>query len=153
MSKIFIKIEAENPFANGKQNCNFEKWRPNNKVVSSPCLLGGVVPRLLSAFNMVDSTNSITVLYDRAKLLQSNGCHNDALKELNKVIGVAEQYKEETKSMKRLLSCAWNDRGHLKYLQVNFEDAISDYTRAIELDNDFAVPYYNRGQVHYRMGT
>lgn len=102
---------------------------------------------------MVDSTNSITVLYDRAKLLQSNGCHNDALKELNKVIGVAEQHKEETKSMKHLLSCAWNDRGHLKYLQVNFEDAISDYTRAIELDNDFAVPYYNRGQVHYRMGT
>lgn len=153
MSKIFIKIEAENPFANGKQNCNFEKWRPNNKVASSPCLFGGVVPRLLSAFNMVDSTISITVLYDRAKLLQSNGCHNDALKELNKVIGVAEQYKEETKSMKRLLSCAWNDRGHLKYLQVNFEDAISDYTRAIDLDNDFAVPYYNRGQVHYRMGT
>lgn len=115
---------------------------------------GGVVSRLLSASNMADrSAGSISVLYDRAKLLHSNGCHSDALKELDKVTGLAEQYKEESESLRRLLSCAWNDRGHLKYLQVNFDDAISDYTRAIELDKDFAVPYYNRGQVHYRMGT
>lgn len=97
--------------------------------------------------------DSIAALYDRAKLLQSNGCHNDALKVLDKVIGLAEQYKEESKSVTRLLSCAWNDRGHLKYLQVKFDDAISDYTRAIELDKDFTIPYYNRGQVHYRMGA
>ena len=103
---------------------------------------------------MVDrSVDNITVFYSRARLLQSNGCHNDALKELDKVIGLAEQHKEETNWIRHLLSRAWNDRGHLKYLQVKFDDAISDYTRAIELDEDFAIPYYNRGQVHYRMGT
>ncbi|XP_078382844.1 uncharacterized protein LOC144665486 [Oculina patagonica] len=96
--------------------------------------------------------DNLAVLYDRAKLLQSNGCHNDALKELDKVTELALQYKEQSESLKRLLSCAWNDKGHLKYLQVNFDDAICDYTRAIELDKDFAVPYYNRGQIHYRMG-
>jgi len=124
-----------------------------NKLVSNPNLFAGVVSRLLSAPNMADTPDSIAVLYDRSKLLQSNGCHNDALKELDKVIRLAEQYKEETKSTSRLLSRAWNDRGHLKYLQVKFDEAISDYTRAIELDKDFAIPYYNRGQVHYRMGA
>ena len=98
--------------------------------------------------------DNIAVLYDRAKLLQSDGCYIDALKELDKIIGLTEQCKEESGPLRRLLSCAWNDRGHLKYLQVKyFDDAISDYTRAIELDKDFAIPYYNRGQVHYRMGT
>lgn len=94
----------------------------------------------------------LTSVYDRAKVLQSNGCYSDALKELDKLIQLAEQCKEQSESLKRLLSCAWNDRGHLKYLQVDFYNAISDYTRAIELSKDFAVPYYNRGQVHYRMG-
>lgn len=108
-----------------------------------------VVPRLLSASNMADN---LAVLYDRAKFLRSNGCHSDALKELDKVIELTEQCKEQSESLKRLLSCVWNDKGHLKYLQVNFDDAICDYTRAIELDKDFAVPYYNRGQIHYRMG-
>jgi len=120
------------------------------KLVSNPNLSGEVVSRLLSASNMADN---IAALYDRAKLLQSNGCHSDALKELDKVIRLAEQYKEETKSISHLLSCAWNDRGHLKYLQVKFDDAILNYSRAIELDKDFAIPYYNRGQVHYRMGA
>lgn len=112
--------------------------------------IGEVVSRLLSASNMADS---FAILYERAKLLQSKRCHSDALKELDKVIELAGQCKEQSESLKRLLSCAWNDKGHLKYLQVHFDDAICYYTRAIELDKDFAVPYYNRGQVHYRMGT
>lgn len=123
-------------------------WITNSFPIS--IFFGGVVSRLLSSPNMADN---IAVLYEGAKLLQSNGCHSDATKELDKIIRLTEQYKEESESLRRLLSCAWNDRGHLKYLQVKFDDAISDYTRAIELDKDFAIPYYNRGQVHYRMGT
>ena len=116
-----------------------------------------VVSRLILACKMADNDNNdvtldVTGFYDRAKLLQSNRFHSDALKELDKVIELAGQCKAQSESLKHLLSCAWNDRGHLKYLQVNFDDAISDYTRAIELDKDFAVPYYNRGQIHYRMG-
>ena len=47
----------------------------------------------------------------------------------------------------------WNDRGHIKYLQVDFYAAVNDFTEAIKLDSGFAVPFYNRGQIHYRMGT
>lgn len=96
--------------------------------------------------------DTIVVVYDSAKLLQRNGCYSDALKELDKLIELSKQCKEQSKSLNHLLSCAWNDRGHLKYLNVDFDAAISDYTRAIELDKNFAVPYYNRGQIHYRMG-
>ena len=40
----------------------------------------------------------------------------------------------------------------LRYLWVDFDEAISDYTEAIELDPTFAIAYYNRGQIHYRLG-
>lgn len=48
---------------------------------------------------------------------------------------------------------AYNSRGHIRYLWVEFDDAIDDYSAAIELDPNFAVAYYNRGQIHYRLGT
>lgn len=47
---------------------------------------------------------------------------------------------------------AYNSRGHIRYLWVEFDDAVGDYSEAIELDPKFAVAYYNRGQVHYRLG-
>lgn len=46
----------------------------------------------------------------------------------------------------------WNNSGHTKYLQVDFDDAIFDYTKALQLDPSLAVAYYNRGTVHYRLG-
>lgn len=96
--------------------------------------------------------DTLASVYDGAKLLQSSGCYSDALKELDKLIELSKKCKEQSESLNHLLSCAWNDRGHLKYLKVDFDAAISDYTQAIELDKNFAVPYYNRGQIHYRMG-
>ena len=47
---------------------------------------------------------------------------------------------------------AYNSRGHIRYLWVDFDEAISDYSEAIELDPKLAVAYYNRGQIHYRLG-
>ncbi|XP_049800769.1 uncharacterized protein LOC126235886 isoform X1 [Schistocerca nitens] len=48
---------------------------------------------------------------------------------------------------------AYNNRGHLRYLQVNFDGAIEDYDKAIANDPDLAVAYYNRGTVFYRLGS
>ena len=50
------------------------------------------------------------------------------------------------------LADAFNSRGHIKYLRVEFDEAIEDYTEAIKIDPNFSVPYYNRGQIHYRLG-
>ena len=50
------------------------------------------------------------------------------------------------------LTDAFNTRGHIHYRWVDFDEAIQDYSEAIKVDPKFAVAYYNRGQVHYRLG-
>ena len=50
------------------------------------------------------------------------------------------------------LTDSYNARGHIRYLWVDFDDAIKDYTAAIKRDPCLVVAHYNRGQVHYRLG-
>ncbi|XP_060089510.1 tetratricopeptide repeat protein 32 [Heteronotia binoei] len=52
----------------------------------------------------------------------------------------------------RDLATALNNRGQIKYLRVDFYEAMDDYTSAIEAQPDFEVPYYNRGLILYRLG-
>ncbi|XP_047903357.1 tetratricopeptide repeat protein 32 isoform X1 [Anser cygnoides] len=51
----------------------------------------------------------------------------------------------------RDLATAFNNRGHIKYLRVEFAAAMEDYAAAIESQPGFEVPYYNRGLVLYRL--
>lgn len=53
----------------------------------------------------------------------------------------------------RDLATALNNRGQIKYLRVDFDAAMEDYTAAIQSQPAFEVPYYNRGLVLYRLGT
>ncbi|XP_035416107.1 tetratricopeptide repeat protein 32 [Cygnus atratus] len=53
---------------------------------------------------------------------------------------------------RRDLATAFNNRGHIKYLRVEFAAAMEDYAAAIESQPGFEVPYYNRGLVLYRLG-
>ncbi|KAM3861444.1 tetratricopeptide repeat protein 32 [Diretmus argenteus] len=50
------------------------------------------------------------------------------------------------------LATALNNRGQIKYLRVDFREAVEDYTTAIEADCQFEIPLYNRGLIHYRLG-
>ncbi|XP_072418756.1 tetratricopeptide repeat protein 32 [Chiloscyllium punctatum] len=50
------------------------------------------------------------------------------------------------------LANAYNNRGQIKYLRVDFYEAMDDYTLAIQTKEDFEVPYYNRGLICYRLG-
>lgn len=50
------------------------------------------------------------------------------------------------------LATAYNNRGQIKYLRVDFHEAIEDYSSAIEADSQFEIPFYNRGLIHYRLG-
>ncbi|KAI1897328.1 hypothetical protein AGOR_G00082190 [Albula goreensis] len=50
------------------------------------------------------------------------------------------------------LAVALNNRGQIKYLRVDFYEAMDDYTSAIQANSHFEVPYYNRGLIRYRLG-
>ncbi|KAG7222704.1 hypothetical protein INR49_026313, partial [Caranx melampygus] len=50
------------------------------------------------------------------------------------------------------LATAYNNRGQIKYLRVDFHEAVEDYSSAIEADSQFEIPFYNRGLIHYRLG-
>lgn len=50
------------------------------------------------------------------------------------------------------LATAYNNRGQIKYLRVDFHEAVEDYTSAIQTDSRLETPFYNRGLIHYRLG-
>lgn len=50
------------------------------------------------------------------------------------------------------MALALNNRGQLKYLGVDFDGAVEDYTKALSLDKELSSSYYNRGTIFYRMG-
>ena len=52
----------------------------------------------------------------------------------------------------RDLALIYNNRGHAKYMMVDFYQAKDDYDQAVRLDPRLAVAYYNRGTIQYRMG-
>ena len=52
----------------------------------------------------------------------------------------------------RDLALVYNNRGHAKYMMVDFYEAKDDFDEAVRLDPCLAVAYYNRGTIHYRMG-
>ncbi|KAK7074646.1 tetratricopeptide repeat [Halocaridina rubra] len=49
------------------------------------------------------------------------------------------------------LASAYNNRGHSRYMQVLFDEAIEDYRVALFHDPTHAVAYYNRGTIYYRL--
>lgn len=50
------------------------------------------------------------------------------------------------------LAIAYNNRGQVKYLRVDFYEAMDDYTSAVQINRQFEVPLYNRGLIRYRLG-
>ena len=53
---------------------------------------------------------------------------------------------------KEKLALAYNNRGFLHYLDVEFKLSTQDYSAAIDYNPGLAVAFYNRGLVTYRMG-
>ena len=45
-----------------------------------------------------------------------------------------------------------NNRGHLRYLNADFDEALEDYSEALKHDATLAEAYYNRGVIYYRIG-
>ena len=86
-------------------------------------------------------------MYQKAKLCLEKGKLDESFRLFSSFIDDPNSilYPEE-------LTNSYNARGHIRYLWVDFDDAIMDYTEAIKRDPSFAVAHYNRGQVYYRLG-
>ena len=52
----------------------------------------------------------------------------------------------------KTVAIAFNNRGHSRYMQVKFDEAVEDYNEAIKLNPKLSVSYYNRGTIFYRLG-
>jgi tetratricopeptide (TPR) repeat protein len=63
-----------------------------------------------------------------------------------------EQAFEKGGLPRRVLAAGYNNRGRCLYDSAQYDTALADVDRAIELDPDFAAAYYNRGRVHNAMG-
>ena len=96
------------------------------------------------------STESLDNFLEAEKLLKL-GRNDEAFHLLAKFI------QDESCSLplrhRNELAKAFNERGYIQYLKVDFQSAIDDYSEAIALNEDFAVAYYNRGLVQYRLGA
>lgn len=90
----------------------------------------------------------LATLYQRAKVCLEKGELDESFRLLTSFVSAAESatYHEE-------LVDSYNARGHIRYLWVDFDEAIEDYSEAIRRNPNFAVAHYNRGQVHYRLGS
>ena len=67
-------------------------------------------------------------------------------------IGVCLSCKKAGRKIQRteLISKAYNERGQLKYLQVNFDGALKDYSNSLDfMLNPIAL--YNRATIYYRL--
>ena len=51
------------------------------------------------------------------------------------------------------LADAYNERGLARYLQVAFTEAVKDFTQALNHNPQLMIAHYNRGLIHYRLGS
>ncbi|EDV22396.1 Tetratricopeptide repeat protein 32 [Trichoplax sp. H2] len=95
--------------------------------------------------------------YNQANLLFTNGQRQAALDSytafLDKWEPQRDAFGDTVNSYNKKLAIAYNNRGQLHYLNVDFYLAMEDYSQALKYNQHFAVAYYNRGQIHYRLGS
>ena len=87
-------------------------------------------------------------VYEEAKSL----LNSEQLQDSCRLLTVFIDDHRDSSELRSAVTDAYNSRGHIKYLNVDFPGAIADYSEALERDPSFAVAWYNRGQVLYRLG-
>ncbi len=48
---------------------------------------------------------------------------------------------------------AYSNRGHVYIELGQFQEAVAECDRAINLKHDYAIAYYNRGTAHQKLGN
>ncbi|ESP03407.1 hypothetical protein LOTGIDRAFT_237713 [Lottia gigantea] len=96
-------------------------------------------------------------IYFEAEKLEKCGENGEALGLYTRFIDsitktVNSGPKNLTDNERKHLALAYNNRGFLRYLTVDFDGAIEDYTHGLNFDPKIYFSYYNRGLIHYRLG-
>lgn len=85
--------------------------------------------------------------------LYANGEYEKAISCYSKLIAIYEKDSlSDNKIDEAELALLYNNRGHAKYMMVDFYPARDDYDKAITLNPKLDVAYYNRATINYRMG-
>ena len=59
---------------------------------------------------------------------------------------------QNCKDNNNALARLYNNRGHAKYMMVDFYSARDDYDIAVKIDPKLDIAFYNRATINYRMG-
>ncbi len=82
-------------------------------------------------------SNFLAAHFNRAICYKKVGKLTDALNDLKEVL-----FYESDNSM------AWKVKGNIHLLAGRYNEAIADFTKAIELDSELGTAYFNRGVAH-----
>lgn len=89
-------------------------------------------------------------------ILEGLTVESERLYKENKFKEVEDMYstflKEAVGEKPEIRAQALNNRGHAKYMQVKFDEALADYEESIVLSKTIPATFYNRATIKYRMG-
>lgn len=83
----------------------------------------------------------------RVELLCSQGRYTEAEAACTELVAAAQGAGGEQ------LALAYNNRGHVRYLQVDFPGALRDLEQAVKVSPSLAPAHYNWATIHYRLGS
>ena len=86
------------------------------------------------------------------RLVKKDGSHNIEITNRGRKALIKDIFTTNVLSDNEKLALVYNNRGHAKYMLVDFYAARDDYDEAIKLDPKLSVAYYNRATINYRMG-
>ncbi|GAB1610886.1 tetratricopeptide repeat protein 32-like [Argonauta hians] len=117
-----------------------------------------IVSNSVSTFHAIFAKmEDITTMFQNAEELANFGRREEAMNRYSQFIDLVEcklkVLPDEPEKCKwhEKIALAYNNRGHLRYLNVDFPEAVNDYTKGLD-HTKLPVTYYNRGLIHYRLG-
>lgn len=127
-----------------------EKWDGKNYWLQAKITADsdGVIESIDVLRKDREMTKELEIVRGRSEdLLKENKRLRQKLTTINgeKKQQVAVAYK---KTVKDLNAVEWYEKGYQAYVAKRYEEALHDYTKAIEIRSDYADAYYARGNVH-----
>lgn len=139
VSQVFKEYEASLDFLNKSiglsptfSNAYFERALVKKK-------LGDINGAIVDYTKIIDEEGStfLTAYFNRAICYKKIGKLTDALNDLEELL----LYESDN-------SMTWKVRGNIHLLGGRYDQAIADFTKAIDLNSELGIAYFNRGVAH-----